>query len=229
MYESIEKPFRWRLDLQLFAGDGGGSGGSGEDGGDGGSVSSGNGDKTFTQAELDQHVQQRLGRAEKDAQTALAKTLGYESVEAMQLALKKPETSPEGKKNEPIDVDKLVDEKLQVKLQEQNEKTYKRLLTAEVKVLANELGFEDWEDAHALADLSQVKEDDKGNLNGVKEALEELLKKKPHLGKQKAASGTFGANIGGGTNNTDKKERLERMKKLAQNSVNSTATYDPWK
>lgn len=225
MYETIAKPFRWRLDLQLFAGDGGGSGG-GEDGDSG---ATGGGEKTFTQTELDQHVQQRLGRAEKDAQTALAKTLGYESVEAMQTALKKSETNPEDKKNEPVDVDKLVDEKLQAKLQEQNEKTYKRLLAAEVKVLANELGFADWEDAHALADLTEVKEDDKGHLNGVKEALEELLKKKPHLGKQKAASGTFGANIGGGTSNTDKKERLEQMKKLAQKSVNTSTTYDPWK
>jgi hypothetical protein len=229
MYETIAKPFRRRLNLQLFAGDGGGSGGSVGDSGDGGSSGSGNGEKTFTQAELDQHVQQRLGRAEKDAQTALAKTLGYESVEAMQAALKKPENNPEDKKNEPIDVDKLVDEKLQAKLQEQNQKTYKRLLTAEVKVLANELGFADWEDAHALADLTAVKEDEKGNLSGVKEALEELLKKKPHLGKQKAGSGTFGATIGGGTNNTDKKERLELMKRLAQKSVNSSATYDPWK
>lgn len=229
MYETIAKSFRRRLNLQLFAGDGGGFGGSGGDGGDGSSAASENGDKTFTQAELDQHVQQRLVRAEKDAQTALAKTLGYESVEAMQVALKKPASTPEDKKTELVDVDKIVDEKLQAKLQEQNEKTYKRLLAAEVKVLANDLGFADWEDAHALADLSQVKEDDKGNLNGVKEALEELLKKKPHLGKQKAASGTFGANIGGGTNNTDKKERLEQMKKLAQNSANSTATYDPWK
>jgi hypothetical protein len=226
------------LNLQLFAGDGGGSGGSGGDGGDvnnGGGA--GGGEKTFTQAEVDAMMGQRVTRAEKAGQKALAKDLGYESVEAMQAALKKPESSSKGKGDEgkgidPADVEKLLDERLKEREKEQNEKTFKRLLAAEVKVLANELGFADWEDAHALADLSKVKEDDKGNLTGVKEALEELLKKKPHLGKQKGGSGAFGANVGGGGTPADKKAHQEALIKAAQTRgipTGNSTVYDPWK
>lgn len=49
--------------------------------------------KTFTQAELDAAVQSRLSRAEKDAKKALAKELGFDSVEAMQAAMKKDKGS----------------------------------------------------------------------------------------------------------------------------------------
>ncbi len=187
--------------------------------------------KTFTQAELDAAVQSRLSRAEKAAQKALAKDLGFDSVEAMQAALKKPDPKPEDKKSDPVDVEKLLDERLKEREKEQNAKTFKRLLAAEVKVLANELGFADWEDAHALADLSQVKEDDKGNLTGVNEALEELLKKKPHLGKQKPGGGSFGANVGGSTGGGDEKARQEALIKQAQSrgviSVQQTV-HNPW-
>jgi len=194
-----------------------------------------NPEKTFTQAELDAAVTSRLSRAEKAAKTALAKELGFDSIEAMQAALKKPEGGSKGKGEEGTalsmeDVEKRAKELLEAGQKEQNEKTFKRLLAAEVKVLASELGFADWEDAHALADLSKVEEDDKGNLTGVKEALEDLLKKKPHLGKQKLG-GAFGAHVGGtGSGGSDKKARLEHMKKMAQEAGNVTsAANDPWK
>lgn len=236
MYETIARNYRLRLNLQLFAGDGGGSGGSGGDGGDGGnSGGAGGGEKTFTQAEVDAMMGQRLPRAEKAAQKALAKELGYDSVEAMQAALKKPEVGGKGKDGEGAtlsmeDVEKRAKELLDASQKEQKELTFKRLLRAEVKVLASELGFADWEDAAALADLSKVMETDKGELEGVKEALEELLKKKPHLGKQKSGSGAFGANLPAGGGGSDKKDRLEQMKKLAQEAGTATpAANDPWK
>lgn len=189
-------------------------------------------DKSFTQAELDAAVQARVSRAEKAAKTALAKELGFESVEAMQAALKKQEpTKKTDKKDEdPVDVEALVEEKLKAKQREQDEKTFKRLLIAEVKVLANELGFADWEDAHALADLSKVTEDDKGNLTGVKEALEDLLKRKPHLGKQKAGTGAFGANVGGSGTPEDKKKSREAIINLAKSrgDLGGQPAYDPW-
>jgi hypothetical protein len=223
MHKTIVRKFRFPLNLQQFAEDP-----NPDPSPDPNDPNKG---KTFTQAELDQHVQQRVSRAEKAAQKALAKELGYDSVEAMQAALKKPDPKPEDKKSDPVDVDKLVDEKLKSKLQEQNEKTYKRLLAAEVKVLANELGFADWEDAHALADLSKVTEDDKGNLTGVKEALEELLKKKPHLGKQKPGTGAFGAPVGGGGTPADKKAHQEALINSAKTRglpTTNSSVYDPW-
>lgn len=234
MYEYIAR--RFPMNLQLFAADGGGSAGgesgTGEGtGADGGSGSgSGNGEKTFTQAELDQHVQSRVSRAEKAAQKALAKQLGFDSVEAMQAALKPKDKDNDKKEGlDPADVDRLVDERIKEREKEQNDKTFKRLLNAEVKVLANELGFADWEDARALADLSAVKENDNGELEGVKEALEALAKKKPHLLKAKQGSGRIGADIGGGTPE-NKKKRHEEIANLAKNrgAIGGQAAYDPW-
>lgn len=229
MFETIARPYRMKLNLQLFAADGGGDGG-GSGGGDGNGAGGGSGDKTFTQAEVDAMMGQRLPRAEKAAQKQLAKDLGYDSVEAMQTALKKPEPAKkkDGDKDESVDVEALVEEKLKAKQKEQDDRTFKRLLTAEVKVLANELGFADWEDALALSDLTKVTEDDKGNLTGVKEAMEELLKKKPHLGKSKPGGGSFGANVP--NSQEQRKKTQEAMINLAKNrgAVGGQAAYDPW-
>ncbi|MEK4117686.1 scaffolding protein [Paenibacillus sp. FSL W8-0919] len=238
MHEYIARRFPLVLDLQLFAADSGASGGasgegSGRDGagGNGGDGDAGNGEKTFTQAELDQLVQQRLSRAEKAAQKTLAKQLGFDSVEAMQAALKPKDQEQEKEfgKLDPEEIDRLVDEKIKAREKEQSDKTFKRLLNAEVKVLANELGFADWEDAAVLADLSAVKENDKGELEGVKEALEELAKKKPHLLKAKSGSGRIGADIGGGSPD-DKKKRQEEIINLAKNrgTIGGQAVNDPW-
>ncbi|QWU17386.1 hypothetical protein SAMN04487895_104228 [Paenibacillus sophorae] len=236
MYPYIVSRFRYRLDLQLFAADsgggegggGGGEGGSGGSGGEGGAGGEGT-DKKFSQAELDAKIQSRVSRAEKAAQTALAKELGFDSVEAMQTSLKLKDKD-KGGKLDPAEVDRLVDEKIKAREKEQNDKTFQRLLNAEVKVLANELGFADWEDARALADLSAAKENDKGELDGVKEALEALAKKKPHLLKAKQGSGRIGADISGGSAD-DKKKRREDIVNLAKSRGTMTggqAVHDPW-
>jgi len=227
MKEMIKK-FPLKMDLQMFADDPDPNPNPNPD-------PDPNKGKTFTQAELDAAVQSRLSRAEKTAKTALAKELGYDSIEAMQAALKKPEDkkkdkSTEGETLTMEDVEKRAKELLEAGQKDQNEKTYKRLLAAEVKVLASELGFADWEDAHALADLSKVAEDDKGNLTGVKEALEELLKKKPHLGKQKPGSGSFGAAVGGGSGGGSKEAKEALIKQAQSRGALPTekSAYNPW-
>ncbi|MCU9614090.1 scaffolding protein [Caldibacillus lycopersici] len=184
-------------------------------------------DKKFSQDEVNKIVQDRLSRAEKKAQKELAKSMGFESVEEMQAALNKDKDKDkkQDKDKDPVDIEKLLEEKLK----DERQKTFKRLVTSEVKVLANELGFADWEDALALADLSEVKEDEKGNIAGVKEALEALAKKKPHLLKQQSSNGVFGAAIpnNGGGQGTQK--NLEEIKKMAQSrGVTQTQAYNPW-
>lgn len=246
MKQFIERRFPVELPygfLQLFAeggeddagGGGGNSGGDGGNGGSGGGNSAGKGDKTFTQAELDAAVQRRVARAEKDAVTALAKELGFDSVEAMKASLKKSGDDGKGKDSQkpgddPVDVEKLVRQQVDARLKDEQEKTFKRLLTAEVKVVANELGFADWEDALKLADLSGAKENDKGEIEGVREALEKLAQAKPHLLKTKPASGRFGADIRGGSAQQDeRKKRLEHFAKLAQSRGSAPdGAYDPW-
>lgn len=234
MKDFLEQRFPLPMNLQLFAGDGGndaGEDGADDGGDDGGQDLKGDGDKqkTFTQEELERHVKSRLDRAKKAGQQALAKELGFESVEAMKAALKPKNEGGKGdnKKVDPADIEKLLDERLK----EQAEKTFQRLLTAEVKIVANELGFADWEDALKLADLSGAKENDKGEIEGVKEALEKLAQAKPHLLKTKPTSGRFGADIRGGSSQQDeRKKRIEHFAKLAQSRGSAPdGVYDPWK
>jgi hypothetical protein len=184
-------------------------------------------DEPFATFKTQDDFNKRLSRAEKKGQKELAKTLGFDSVEEMQAALdktkkKEPNNNTDPNNTDPVNVDAVVESKLK----EERDKTFKRLVNSEVKVNANELGFADWEDALALADLSQVKEDDKGNIVGVKEALEALSKKKPHLLKQ-SNNGGFGATVP--NNQHGQKETLDNMKKLAANRGNTqTTAHNPW-
>lgn len=230
MKDFLEQRFPLPMNLQLFAGEGGDDGGGdgADNGGDDGGQTQepkGEGKKLFTQEELDQHVKSRLDRAKKAGQQALAKELGFDSVEALKAALKPKDEGGKGdnKKVDPADIEKLLDERLK----EQTEKTFQRLLTAEVKLVANELGFADWEDALKLADLSKCKENDKGEIEGVKEALEALAKKKPHLLKPKPGAGRFGADV---RNSPDEKKKShERLIELAKNrGVVTKPENDPW-
>jgi len=228
MKDFLEQRFPLPMNLQLFAGEGGDDGGGdgADNGGDDGGQTQepkGEGKKHFTQEELDQHVKSRLDRAKKAGQQALAKELGFDSVEALKAALKPASGQGDDKSAGSIDIEKLLDERLK----EQAEKTFQRLLTAEVKIVANELGFADWEDALKLADLSKCKENDKGEIEGVKEALEALAKKKPHLLRQKPGAGRFGADV---RNSPDeKKKSLEKIIELAKNrGVATKPENDPW-
>lgn len=185
-------------------------------------------DEPFAAFKTEKDLNKRLTRAEKKGQKELATQLGYESVEDMLAALNKDKDKDKytkhnkDTKDNPVDVDAVVE----AKLKEERDKIFKRLVNSEVKVQAKELDFADWEDALALADLSEVKEDEKGNIVGVKEALEELAKKKPHLLKQKQ-QGRFGADI---PNNQQKqKESLESLKKMAENrGARQVPINNPW-
>lgn len=209
-----------KLDLQFFADpdpddDPDGGKGKGED-------------KPFAVFNNKEDLDKRISRAEKAGQKALAKQLGFETVEEMQAALKKEEPAdPKGKdekKDKAPDVDEIID----AKLKEERAKTFTRLLTSEVKVVAKELGFADYEDALKLADLSEVKENDKGEIEGVEEALKALSEKKPHL-LEKKSTGGFGADIT--KKNQSDKDRLESIKKLAQSrgSQAQSSVNNPWK
>ena len=69
-----------------------------------------------------------------------------------------------------------------------------RLINAEVKLLAAEMGLIDADAALALMDKANVEVDESGNVIGVKEALEALVETKPWLKKAEAKP------VGSGTN-----------------------------
>lgn len=86
-----------------------------------------------------------------------------------------------------------------------------RLIAAEVKTASVELKIVDPDAALALMDKSKIKVDDKGNVTGVKEALDALTKAKPYLvGK---AAGAWGDKQGGGAGdqNTAREEAKKKM------------------
>ncbi|MEN6637372.1 MAG: hypothetical protein ABFC56_16095, partial [Clostridiaceae bacterium] len=72
-----------------------------------------------------------------------------------------------------------------------------RLIAAEVKTASVELKIVDPDADLALMDKSNIKVDDKGNVTGVKEALDALTKAKPYL-VGKASGGAWGDKQGGG-------------------------------
>jgi len=66
----------------------------------------------------------------------------------------------------------------------------KKLLHAEVRVLAATLNFIDPEEAWKLADLASATVGEDGKIDGVKKPLEKLAKDKPHLLKAVTAGGS---------------------------------------
>jgi ethanolamine utilization microcompartment shell protein EutS len=95
------------------------------------------------------------------------------------------------------------------KAQEVEQRANERLIRAEVKAVATELGLVDAEAALALMDRSGVKIVDDGSVEGVKEALEALVSVKPWLKKQ-----AENASIGGGTNPPNHQQIQQQPKTL---------------
>lgn len=190
--KTIQKELRYRLplNLQLFAEESGGE----ESGGSGGDP------KTYTEEEVKAKLKEERKSAAESAIKKRFGDLADMDIEEIRAAVELKRKSDEenkgsGSNPDPEDIDKRVEALLKDREKEQNQKTFTRLLNAEVKVFANELEFADWEDARKLADLTQVKENEQGELEGVKEALEALAEKKPHLLKSKPSKGVFGSNI----------------------------------
>lgn len=86
-----------------------------------------------------------------------------------------------------------------------------RLIAAEVKTASVELKIVDPDAALALMDKSKIKVDDKGNVTGVKEALDALTKAKPYLVGKTQSGGAWGDKQGGGAG--DQLTAREELKK----------------
>lgn len=119
----------------------------------------------------------------------------------------------------------------QTKAQEAEKKANERLIRAEVKSVATELGIVDADAALLLMGKENVKINDSGDVEGVKEALTTLVESKPYLKGQQGA-GKGGNDFGGGTPPKDldaqikaarekgdwrEEMRLERQKAFSKN------------
>lgn len=131
---------------------------------------------TFTQADLDRIIKERLERERtryadyndlKKAAEELEKLKDAELSEVERL----------GKEKEQLEA-KMAE---QAKAAEAREQEHQAMLVrAEVRVSAAALGFQNPNDAYALADLSSVTVE-KGEVQGVENALKALAKDKPYL------------------------------------------------
>lgn len=165
--------------------------------------------KTFTQAELDNIIAKRLAREKKSWETSL---------------------DEEKKKQNMSEVEKLIAERDEAinKVNERMKTANEKLLKADFKSVANELGIVDSDVAFMLIDKTELQDED-GNVNveEMKKSLETLISQKPYL-KGQTQQQQF-ANLPGSpafkNSGTLTKEQLRQMKpeqiaKLSQEVIN---------
>ncbi len=169
-------------------GGGGGGGSQGDDppdpnnadtGGDGGGED-GDGERQFTQADLDRVAGERAKRAKKTAISELLQELGLDKVDDLKGIVTAKRKAEEDEKTELQKAqEREVEEKrkreaLEAQLQQER-------LDRAIEREAQALGFADVTDATALVERALIETGDDGAITGVKEALEKLLEAKPHL------------------------------------------------
>jgi hypothetical protein len=191
--------------IPLFDADGGNAGGGANPPADpkpadgtpkgGDDPTPGDGGKTFTQAELDAIIAKRLARERKQWEQQLEE---------------------EKKKAAMTEAERLKAEKEEAEKRAQaaQQTANQRLITAEAKIVAAELGVKPNRINHLLklADLSGVEVDDKGNIDSkaIKTALETILADFPEL------KGTGGGSVGGSGNPGGGKNDPKDFRKASQ-------------
>lgn len=157
-----------------------GTGGAGEgtgngEGSDGHATDGDNsqtGNKTFTQADLDRVVNERLARERKK----------YEGVDVKEYNRLKSEEDArvESQKTE---LEKAQDKLNKAELEKQQaiDLANKRLILAEFKVKAKDANIKYVDDAYRLSDLSTVEVKEDGAIEGIDAIIESLIKEKPFL------------------------------------------------
>jgi len=160
-------------------------------------------ERTFTQADIDRIVKERLTREQ-------ARFADYDDLKkaAEELSkLKEADLSEQEKLTKRIAELEQAQADWDAQAEAREREVNERLLRAEVRVLAATLNFIDPEEAWKLADLTDVTFGEDGKIEGVKKPLEKLAKDKPHL--IQAASG-------GGSPPNKPKVQATRDKELEQ-------------
>lgn len=225
-----------RMNLQLFAGEeeptpgAGGATPTPEDKGGENKISF----SPEQQAEVDRIIAERLNRASntagKKALEEQAKSLGYESFEAMQTAAKAYQAAKDKEKSD-LQREQEAKAAAEAKATQAEERAKQAYIKASFVAHAATANLVDVEDAFRLADLSSVTVKDDGTVEGVKEVVEALVKAKPYL--VKAGTGATlpgGGNPprgGGGETGAQDKARASQMAAqrlgVAQNNTDATA------
>ena len=207
------------INLQLFADGQAGSGDGGQQGQApaGGQGGGSNEPKTFDEAYVkqlrDEAASHRVKAKEFEDKL---KALEAQSKEFPAKLLKALGLEPDPNKA----WEKQVEE-AKTAAQAATEKANQRLIRAEVKVLAKDLGIVDPDAAFALADLSKVQVAEDGTVSGVMDALEALVKAKPYLvGKAGQGGVGSGSNPGAGAGGAQTFTR-EQIKRMTPDEINA--------
>lgn len=167
--------------------------------------------KTFTQAELDRIVTDRLARDRKGRED-------YDDIKAKLAALEEAEAERE--KAKLSETERLEAEKAAALQAAEEAKTERdnaltaanqRLIKAEFRAVARELNVrpDALDDAYKLADMTGVSVDDEGNIVGVGDVVKALLTTKPYLAEQAKPQPKPIGSASGGADPVDKsKEQL---------------------
>ncbi|GAA0840480.1 hypothetical protein GCM10008915_36070 [Bifidobacterium pullorum subsp. gallinarum] len=168
-------------------------------------------EKTFTQAELDRIVTERLARDRKGRED-------YDDLKSKLTALEEAEAEREKAKlseTERLEAEKAAALQAAEDAKSERDKALtaanQRLIKAEFRALARELNIraDALDDAYKLADMSEVSVDDDGNIAGVEDVVKALLTNKPYLADQPKPQPKPIGGASGGADPTDKsKEQL---------------------
>lgn len=208
------------MDLQLFS--------EGDEGGDGDSNNANDGDQQSNESAItfpdEKSFMARVGREAKKQLESQAKEMGFESVEAMQAALKAAKDADEQKKSD-LEKEKEARAKAERDAATAKERANQTLIRAEFKILAKEAGAVNPDSAFKLADLAEVAVDDDGNVTGVDEAVKALQKSDPYL-FGKAQGGPVGnpSNPGGGNPAPEESLGLQLGKARAEQAKKQSET-----
>jgi hypothetical protein len=206
MKNEINRNYRHMLDLQMFA--------EGDPPQDPPADPPADPDKrtvTMTQAELDALIGREKGRATK-------KFADYDDLKAERDRLKAEDEArkaAELTETERLQAQNAEAERKVTEATEARDKALaaanSRVIKAEFRLLAKEAGIrgDALDDAFKLADLSDVKVDEDGNVEGVADVITALKAAKPYLAEVKKEPRDIGGGSGGGEPKPDKtKEQL---------------------
>jgi hypothetical protein len=168
----------------------------------------------MTQEELDRMIADRITRERKkfaDYDDIKTKLSDHEKAEeARKLADMSDKERLEAEKADALEKAQAAEESRDKALTAANQ----RLIKSEFRALARESGIraDALDDAFKLADTSAVSVDDDGNVIGVKDVIEALVKDKPYLAEAKKETPK---KIGEGTNHSDDKTQKTAEQLLA--------------
>ena len=162
---------------------------------DGGGSAGGSGDeetpepepKTLTQTEVDAIVKDRVARAKEAGKKEVLDAVGVTSVDEAKTVVTNAKTLADEKLTADQKRDKDLAEandravKAEAERDRLKEENFKARVDAEVTLIATELGFkkESLADIALVLDRTKVTEKD-GKLEGVKDAVEDVAKTRPH-------------------------------------------------